>query len=238
MLTPELSRLLVHFNLTLEEALDLELGPIGCIGFDLCRVIRRVFDRTHKPHDADTVAAPPIPHAFTVLRALVLLHRLRVELKRYREGDDAVQDIDPVGVWIISRVTFQESREVSTQWFLHHNFHEMTGVPSNHVLFCGDRKEKGWWCEMLNIHTFVDDQLAVLRTIPPTIRRILFTLDACARMPHEKPGATRKGVGDLHWWWQLNVWVLHRFIVEKVRGWEELAAKVVPPALGERIWRS
>lgn len=55
------------------------------------------------------------------------------------------------------------------EWFEHHRFHEVTGIPRDHVHFVRRRFEKTAVCRELGITHFVDDRLEVLGYLHPMV---------------------------------------------------------------------
>lgn len=64
-------------------------------------------------------------------------------------------------VYLVSKCGTRMQQK-SSEWLAHHKFFDLTGVTSDHVVFCKDRSGKAPICERLGITHFVDDRLEVL----------------------------------------------------------------------------
>ncbi len=65
-------------------------------------------------------------------------------------------------VWIVSKCGPRIERR-TRRWLARHRFWEQTGVPSENLRFCRERREKRIHCRDLGITHFVDDRLDVLK---------------------------------------------------------------------------
>lgn len=53
-------------------------------------------------------------------------------------------------------------------------------IPADQIFFCGTSEDKRTYCEMLHLHAFMDDKLAVLESLPAGVARVLYDEDAVA----------------------------------------------------------
>jgi hypothetical protein len=59
-------------------------------------------------------------------------------------------------------------------WLAHHRFEEITGISSECVHFCRERRDKAPICARLGVTHFIDDRLDVLAYLTSVSRRYLF----------------------------------------------------------------
>jgi len=64
-------------------------------------------------------------------------------------------------VFIVSKCGERIERK-TRQWFDHHHFHEITGIPRENLRFCPERWEKTFICRQLGVTHFIDDKLEIL----------------------------------------------------------------------------
>lgn len=84
-----------------------------------------------------------VPGAFDAL------HRLNVG--RFRDR-----------VYIVSRVSGADEERSRSWWLLQHSFSDRTGIKSEHLYFCRERREKAPICQSLGVTHFIDDRTEVL----------------------------------------------------------------------------
>lgn len=93
--------------------------------------------------------------------------------------DDVFKD----NVFVVSKCGANIERK-SREWLDHCRFHEVTGVPKEHLHFCRDRRDKAPIAQKLGLTHFVDDKLEVLSHMKGIVKhRILFSpnLDEVAK---------------------------------------------------------
>lgn len=74
-----------------------------------------------------------------------------------------VKDID---IYLISECN-QETQEKVWGWLHRHDFCAMTGIPSQHVLFCKELHEKKDMCRRLGVTHFIDIRTEAVFLIDP-----------------------------------------------------------------------
>lgn len=89
----------------------------------------------------EALTTPAAPGAFEVIRGLV---------ERF-EGR----------AWLVSKCGPSVERKTKA-WLEHVDFYALTGLASDNVRFCRERREKAGHCEELGITHFIDDRLDVL----------------------------------------------------------------------------
>ncbi len=112
-----------------------------------------VHDVTYKPGQPDTflegsfeeaMGTPAMPCAIEALARLV----------------DAFEG----GVWVVSKCG-PRVQNLTENWMDRHDFCALTGIDSNHLVFCWQRSDKASRCAELGITHFVDDRADVLVTM-------------------------------------------------------------------------
>ena len=77
-------------------------------------------------------------------------------------------------VWIVSKCG-PKVQERSRRWLAHRRFHELTGIPREHLRFCRQRRDKALHARQLRLTHFIDDRVDVLRHLEPIVtHRFLF----------------------------------------------------------------
>jgi hypothetical protein len=117
----------------------------GILGIDIGNTI---VDSNLSPHQ-------PFPDALRVIKRLVA--------ERFR----------PERTFIVSKVN-EEQKLRAMDWLAKTGFHEITGIPENHVEFCAERSDKAPICQRLSITHFIDDRPEVLSHMGTVQNRILF----------------------------------------------------------------
>ncbi len=80
----------------------------------------------------------------------------------------------PENTFIVSRVN-EEQKTRALGWLKRMKFHELTGIPEDHIYWCAERHEKAPICQRLGVTAFVDDRPEVLSHMRGIVnRRILF----------------------------------------------------------------
>ncbi|GJL95768.1 MAG: hypothetical protein DHS20C05_21730 [Hyphococcus sp.] len=102
---------------------------------------------------------PPEQEAFSTIR----------DLRERAFGDE---------IYIVSKCGPSVEKK-TREWLEHHQFWEVTGVPSRNLHFCRTRAEKAPICEALGIQVFVDDRIDVLAHMKTVNTRILFGAVKC-----------------------------------------------------------
>ena len=74
-------------------------------------------------------------------------------------------------VYLVSKCQEEMERKIR-EWLKHHNFHEETGVPEDHLKFCRDLSDKLPICTELGITHFVDDRLEALSYLVGQVRKL------------------------------------------------------------------
>ena len=75
--------------------------------------------------------------------------------------------------YIISRVN-SEQRKSALEWFKDVDFYNQTGINSNNIYFCFERRDKSVFVEGLRINVFIDDRPDVLIPMKDHVTKILF----------------------------------------------------------------
>lgn len=76
-------------------------------------------------------------------------------------------------VYVISRVNeTQRLRALATM--AEYDVHEITGLPKDHVFFCGARNQKGIIARKLGINCFIDDRPEVMAHMDKSVYKILY----------------------------------------------------------------
>lgn len=148
------------------------------IGFDLGKTIVSICDGKDKT---------PFPGVFRVIKRLI----------GERFGDRS---------YIVSKVTPEQQKRAEA-WLAREGFHELTGLPADHVIFCAERRDKGPICRRLGITHFIDDRPEVLAHMEFVPHRFLFRGDPADR---EKFKEQLKNVTDINEWHEVESILLSR----------------------------
>lgn len=160
-----------------KEALGVDFGGV---------IVQRSDDRADTSLFSDNfLNTPAVPGVFQALSRLV----------KERFADK---------VFVVSKCGFFTKRKM-LQWFDHYKLYEETGVRSDHVETCRNRKEKADICRRLCITHFVDDRLEVLSCMSTVSHRYLLNWS-------EKEIEQRRE-------FLMYVW--------KMKSWEEIVADVL-----------
>ncbi|WP_053234220.1 hypothetical protein [Sandaracinus amylolyticus] len=127
----------------------LPLPPGARLGVDIGRVIigATADDGTTDTSflsgsEDDALRTPPVPGAFETI----------ARLHAHLEGR----------VWLVSKCG-PRIQALTRRWLAHQGFHDVTGIPPEHVRFCRERRQKREHALALGLTCFVDDRLDVLR---------------------------------------------------------------------------
>lgn len=86
-------------------------------------------------------------------------------------------EVFPGAVHIVSKAR-SETAHQTLEWFEHHGFHAITGVPPERIHFCENREDKAPIARRLGLTAFVDDRVDVLRYMADVPTRVLFAAEA------------------------------------------------------------
>lgn len=113
------------------------------IGIDIGRVIIAGDTDEHSSFfSKNYLEAPAVAGAFESIARLALAY-------------------GPENLYLVSKCG--EATALRTvEWLQHQRFHEITGVPPEHVFFCRERREKRGICLQHDITVFIDDRYTVL----------------------------------------------------------------------------
>jgi len=75
-------------------------------------------------------------------------------------------------VYMISKCNSRQKEEVE-RWLSYVNFFNLTGVKSENLYFCFERRDKGIFVKALNIQLMIDDRAEVMTHILPTVIKFL-----------------------------------------------------------------
>ncbi len=76
-------------------------------------------------------------------------------------------------VYVVSKVNEYQRMEV-IEWIYDNNFHEITGLPKENVIFCREREDKGPIAKKLGINLFIDDRPEVMVYMSKNVYPVLF----------------------------------------------------------------
>ena len=101
----------------------------------------------------DALHTPPAPESLDVIQGLVA-----------RSSGNA---------WLVSKCGANVQRKTEA-WLRHRGFFEHTGMPSDHVRFCLERRQKAIHARELGLTVFIDDRLDVLRHLRGIVPRLVW----------------------------------------------------------------
>lgn len=75
-------------------------------------------------------------------------------------------------VYLISRVN-QDQRDRSLKWIKEVDLFNKTGISSNNLYYCWERKDKAIFARALNLNVFIDDRAEVMYNIDSEVIKLL-----------------------------------------------------------------